>query len=152
VRENRVRGWRFIGFDAAPDDASALDLPLDEVGVVAEAVRSGIAASHEGGSASSALSFANLPAGREMIALPVSVGGQIVAVLYADQGPNVNVERASWPATLEVLTRHAARALESATAFRAAQMLTAHSHTTPSASVTGPTGARGDSTLLELGS
>jgi hypothetical protein len=55
------------------------------------------------------------------------VSGQVVAVLYADQGMENPAEfdrGEAWPATLEVMARHAARCLESVTAFRSAQVLT----------------------------
>jgi hypothetical protein len=53
------------------------------------------------------------------------VGGQVVAVLYADQGTAVQAARHPWPDAVEVLGRHAARSLEALTAFRAAQVVTA---------------------------
>jgi len=127
VRSGQLRGWRFIGFGSPLDDRHDFDVPAAGAGLVAEAARTGSAASGDSATRASVPSFAELPAGREMLAVPVPMSGQVVAVLYADQGPadvpDANV-RVGWPATLEVLARHAARSLEAITAFRAAQVLT----------------------------
>ena len=55
------------------------------------------------------------------MALPVRVGGEVVAVLYAD-APRVDEPSsdARWPAILEVLVRHASRVLEAMTVQQAA--------------------------------
>src|SRR2546422_695533 len=69
----------------------------------------------------------NLPGGRERWAVPFRRGGRVVAVLYADQGPADDPQRnatMAWPATVEVMGRHAARCLEALTAFKAARVLT----------------------------
>jgi hypothetical protein len=70
----------------------------------------------------SVLGFTSLPPGREMIAIPVRLSGEVVAVLYGDQGGNAE-PRPAWPAALEILARHAARWLEAITAFRAAKLI-----------------------------
>lgn len=121
VQGATLRGWRFIGFDASFDAAASVQLPVAEAGVIADAVRSGVAVSSDGGATAPA--FAKLPQGREMVAVPVPISGQVVAVLYADQAVDGPLERMSWPATLEVFARHAARSLEAITAFRAAQIV-----------------------------
>jgi GAF domain len=130
VRDGQLRAWRFIGFDPAMDDASALELPLEGAGIIAEAVKTGQTAFAESGHSANVPSFAQLPPGSEMLAVPIAMAGQVVAVLYADQAANETAgegHRASlfvWPAILEVLARHATRCLEATTAFRAAQFLT----------------------------
>ena len=55
------------------------------------------------------------------MALPVRVGGDVVAVLYAD-APRLDTPSsdARWPAVLEVLVRHASRVLEAMTIQQAA--------------------------------
>jgi hypothetical protein len=65
-----------------------------------------------------------LPGGRELLAVPVQMSGQVVAVLYADQGAEGPSQTLAWPSRLELMARHAARCLEAITAFRAAQVLT----------------------------
>ena len=69
-------------------------------------------------------SFAELPPGRELLAVPVQMSGQVVAVLYADQGTTQSAGNLLWPMSLELMARHAARCLEAITAYRAAQVLT----------------------------
>jgi hypothetical protein len=55
------------------------------------------------------------------MALPVRVGGEVVAVLYADAPrSDAALSDARWPAVLEVLVRHASRVLEAMTVQQAA--------------------------------
>ena len=55
--------------------------------------------------------------------MPVTVGGEVAALLYADDGGVAErTAPASWPETLELLSRHAARCLEAQTAIRAARL------------------------------
>lgn len=125
VRGGRLRGWRFIGFGAPLDAAPDVEFPLDGSGVVAEAVRTGVAASADGASTAGAPPFAKAPLGRDALALPVPMSGQIIAVLYADQSsdpPGGAGAPAAWRATLEIMARHAARCLEAITAFRTAKV------------------------------
>ncbi|HEX4346273.1 MAG TPA: hypothetical protein VHZ73_01810 [Vicinamibacterales bacterium] len=142
VRGSQLRGWRFVGFGSPLDDTSDFETPMADAGIIGDAVRTGVAASGDSAAHASAPAFAALPAGRETLALPVPMSGQIVAVLYADQGPSTSPGAGdrqrgmAWPAALEVMTRHAARCLEAITASRAAQVLTerpdvASSHGSP---------------------
>jgi hypothetical protein len=124
VEGGRVRGWRFLGFGGAFDNPTQIEVPANEGGIIAEAIRTHVPASSDSGSG--APPFVGLPPGREMLAIPVAMSGDVVAVLYADQGDDQEQDAPpplNWPATLEVLTRHAARCLEAVTAFRAAQIL-----------------------------
>src|SRR5215471_5730534 len=102
VRADRVRSWR---------DNEPLDVPLAETGIVADAVRTRLAASTTAGGTMSP-PFAGVTVGAELHACPLSLSGDIVAILYAEGGN---------AATLEILARHAASILESLTAFRAAR-------------------------------
>ena len=124
VRGGTLRGWRWIGFGEALDERHDFPVPSADAGVIAEAARTGVAVSADSAAPRSAPAFAELPPGREVLAVPVQMSGQVIAVLYADQGADQTTGNLSWPATLEVLARHAARSLESMTAFRAAQVLT----------------------------
>jgi hypothetical protein len=114
VRGARFQGWRLHGFDAAADNPP-FDLSDDEAGVIREAVETAASASSAGAPA-----FANLAAGEPCLALPIAIGGQTVAVLYADtvQGP-ASADQ------LEILALHAARCLEALTAIKAARQLMA---------------------------
>lgn len=132
VRGATAVGWRFVGsggfgfpVGAAHDTSLTLDLP-GASGVVGDAVRTGAAASSDTAGGLSQPPF-ELPDGRERVALPIPMSGQVVAVLYADQGAADDPQRdvaIAWPSILEVLTRHAARSLEALTAFKAARVLT----------------------------
>lgn len=134
VRGDRVRSWRLIGF-ADRDRAPAIELGLTDAGVIGEAVKTRTVASGETGAHAGPPPFAALQAGRESLAIPLAMAGEVVAVVYADQG---NVDTASaagstalnsseppaWPERIEILTRHAARCLEALTALKAARALT----------------------------
>jgi hypothetical protein len=125
VRDDRLVSWRFIGFDSL--GARGLDIPLSEGGVIAEAVRTGSTASGETGGEAGAPRFAALEKGHESLAVPVTLGGAAVAVLYADEGAVAGHApahgRQTWPEALEILTRHAARSLEALTAAKAARAI-----------------------------
>ena len=136
VRGTSAIGWRFVGsggfgfaLDAAHETPLTLDVAAPGVsGVIGDAVRTGVAASSDTAGGLSRPPF-DLPDGRERVALPIPMSGQVVAVLYADQGAAADDDPAraiaiAWPSVLEVLTRHAARSLEALTAFQAARVLT----------------------------
>jgi hypothetical protein len=137
VRGSHLRGWRFIGFGPL-DSGDPIELALAESGVAGDAVRTGTTASAASGTLGAVPSFAQASADQsdappgDVLAVPIPMAGQVIAVLYADQadreasGPEAH---GSWQATLEVLARHAARSLEAITAFRAAQVLTDRSDT-----------------------
>jgi hypothetical protein len=121
VRGGELRGWQFAGF--GPDLDGAHDLGVTtEPGILADVVRSGEAAVRTVSPAVPSPTFAQLPAGRDLMAVPLPVSGQVVAVLYADQGASGDAPHASWAAVVEVLARHAARTLEVLTAYRVAQV------------------------------
>jgi hypothetical protein len=128
VRGTTMTGWRFVGFGAAFDAAHDTNLALDASGVIGDAVRTGAAVSADTAGTLATPPF-DLSDGRERVAVPIAMSGQVVAVLYADQGPQDDPAREppiAWPATLDVMARHAARCLEALTAFKAARVLTEH--------------------------
>ena len=88
----------------------------------------------EAGEAASA--FAAVSSNDRAVAMPIVLSGHIVAMLYADPGPNaseadgdVGTPNSGAPIrrTLEVLTHYAARCLESLTASKATRALMARS-------------------------
>jgi hypothetical protein len=120
ARGARFRGWRFVGFGSPLGETSAIEFGADESGVIREAARTGAAVSSPRGGAPA---FAELPADCACFAFPITLGGQVVAVLYGDQGSTSPASRDSlsvWPHTLEVLARRAAGCLETQTALKAA--------------------------------
>jgi hypothetical protein len=112
-----LQAWRLSGFPAPP---AAFDIPLASAGDLA---RTG-------------LPFAPLAKNRAGLALPIQVGGQTVAVLYADDGTAEHASPAPWPEAIEVLARHAAARLEVVTAARTAQVLGVHPVATTGSRVT----------------
>jgi hypothetical protein len=122
VQGGRLRIWRLAGFppglgdDAAPDDW----------GSVAEAWRTNAAvmSGRPGGWAAPA--FAGLPEGREGVAVPLVLCGDVVAVLYADQGGDrAEPPSPAWTDMIELLARYTSVGLEALTAFKTARALTA---------------------------
>jgi hypothetical protein len=123
VKGERLRGWRLAGFAPGAPSAKSIDLGVEEAGLAGAVLKNGVSASRP----SDATEGPGLPpfavnAGdRHAMALPVRVGGEVVAVLYAD-APLVNEPSsdARWPAILDVLVRHASRVLEAMTVEQAA--------------------------------
>ncbi len=122
VQGTRLRGWRFAGMgDIA---AASVDFPVERAGLIGRAVETAAPASSSDAKdlAGAALPpFLAAPADRVGLALPILVGGRVVAVLYADDsGSEPRVVPSNWPEVAEVLTRHAGRCLEVLTLSRAA--------------------------------
>ncbi|MBI2833932.1 MAG: hypothetical protein HYX76_05840 [Acidobacteria bacterium] len=122
----RVHGWRLMGFGPDVPDAQQIDLYASEAGVVGRAVVTGetcfVQSAASGEPARHVLSFAPLPENRVGLAVPVRVGGKIVAVVYADDASEGELPvPAPWPELVEILVRHAARSLEAMTALKASQ-------------------------------
>ena len=92
VRNGRLAGWTFHGFDSSLGAPSSVDLAMGETHTLA--------------------------GGRDHLDVPLTIFGETVAVLYADPGDT----RESLPReTIEILARHGARALEALTAIKAAR-------------------------------
>ncbi len=124
VRGDRLRGFRLIGFADPVPDVRTIDLPLTQAGIAGLAVRNmerAATSDAPGAAADLALPFASLEPDRVGLAVPVVVGRQIVAVLYADDsGEQDALVPSAWPEAIELLARHAARCLEVLTVTRAA--------------------------------
>jgi hypothetical protein len=126
VRDSTLRSWRLTGFGSSFDGSPDLQLPVERSGVIADALRNPASASLTNAGRVSAPPF-DLPDGRARMAFPMTVAGQAVAVLYADEGPDdgpVPDSKAGWAVAVEILARHAARSLEALTAFKTAATLT----------------------------
>lgn len=121
VQGERLHGWRFSGMgDVQPQ---AVDIPLDRSGLLGRAVaaRAPVSTSDAVAAPGGGLPpFMVPPPDRIGLAVPVSVGGRVVAVLYADNaGENAPPVPSHWPEVAEVLARHAGRCLEVLTFSRA---------------------------------
>jgi hypothetical protein len=124
VKGDRLAGWRLAGFGTGAPTAKSIDLSVEDAGLAGAVLKSGVAASRPSDASDDQPSlppFARGAGQRHAIALPVRVGGDVVAVLYAD-APRLDTPSsdARWPAVLEVLVRHASRVLEAMTVQQAA--------------------------------
>jgi hypothetical protein len=120
VQGDHLRGWRFAGFNDLGSDPRSLQVPLSDpaAGVLAAALRKRAPSSTGEGPGGAAPSFAGLQAGRTGLAVPIEVGGRIVAIMYADEAGEAGQASPEWQDALEVLARHAGRCLEALTAVR----------------------------------
>jgi hypothetical protein len=118
-----LKGWRLVGFDLLGGNGSAIELLISDGGMIAEAAESAQVVRLDPGAPRTTEPpvFADVPEQSMALAVPLLMSGQVFAVLYVDEGSHQSA-RASWPGTIEVLARHAARALEAITATRLAQV------------------------------
>ena len=126
VQGARLRGWRFVGF-AQIREAGAIDLAVQEAGLIGRAIAKtevcSVRADPTGVPAGALPPFATLPAHRSALAVPVHVGGQVTAVVYADDATDLNgLLFAGWQSAVEILARHAGHCLETVTAVRVSQL------------------------------
>jgi hypothetical protein len=119
-----LKGWRLAGFDLLGGDGSGIELLIPDGGMVAEAAESRevIRLDPRAPRTTQPPAFADLPERSMAVAVPLLMSGHVFAVLYVDEGTHEPSARASWPATIEVLARHAARTLEAITATKLAQV------------------------------
>ena len=116
-----LQGWRASGFaDSSP---ALLHLPVDDGGLLATATASKVSVST---AMVSAPDFASLPPDRAGLAVPLTVGGKTVAILYADDGGTNEPEApSSWPEAMQILGVHASVCLSHITAVRTTQAMRA---------------------------
>jgi chemotaxis protein histidine kinase CheA len=114
VSGDRLKSWRTDGFPEL--DAHPFESAITGSGLLATAIQTGDpVASGEG---QPAPTFAAVPDDRIGLAVPITVGGRSVAVVYADNvGDRVEVP-AAWPEVVETLACHASTVLALLTASR----------------------------------
>jgi hypothetical protein len=116
-----LKAWKAAGFD---EDPSSLHIDLEEGGLLADVLRGREPVVTSEGEGPHAPAFARLPHGRAAIGVPLLVGEQPVAVLYADDaGDGESQAPASWPEAVQILSRHASVNLAHLTAARAADAM-----------------------------
>lgn len=124
LRNERLLGWKLSGFGARDTQPKSIDLDLQDSGVIGLAVRTARpVTTRDIQSAAQGPAFAHLPTERMGFAVPVIVGGRVVAVVYADSVTAEGREHAvpsGWPEVIEMLARHAARCLEALSVQKAA--------------------------------
>jgi len=122
VRGSRLAGWRHSGFQSGIEPAR-MELPTDHPGLLSRALRAGRPVStSEGapGDPAFATPFGTLPAENAALAVPVRIGGETVAIVYADDAVTGHEVPSGFPEAIEMLACHAARCLEVLTFTRAA--------------------------------
>ena len=117
---DHLQGHKAVGFS----DIAAHRVVATGPGLLAQAVerREAVNGSREPGLEPPA--FAALPPGGASVAVPITIGGEPVAVLYADDGgASGHGLPPSWPEAVQILGSHAASCLAHLTATRTAQAL-----------------------------
>jgi hypothetical protein len=116
-RGDVLAGWRSAGPAHDALETAPIQISLADEGLVATAARSGRTQVGAGPPAGVRTPGPHEPTA---IAVPLLVGGRVVAVLYAHEEPGTgeHVVPSAWPEVIEVLARHAARCLEVMTVRR----------------------------------
>jgi uncharacterized coiled-coil DUF342 family protein len=123
VKGDRLTGWRLTGFAPDGPTAKSIDLSINEAGLAGAVLESRVSVSRPSDATHGPAlpPFAADAAEGHAMALPVRVGGEVVAVLYADAPrSDAPLSDARWPAIIEILVRHASRVLEAMTVQQAA--------------------------------
>lgn len=123
VNGEKLRAWRALGFPTGEPIVGS-DFEPAESGVVGQVVRSGARQQHRNGDATRLPAFAQADGPRDAVALPVQVGGSVIAVLYADAERADRPEDPEWLDAIDAMTQHAGRVLEAMTVRQAAALWT----------------------------
>ena len=127
VKGEHLDSWRAIGLDAARP-LQSIETSSADAGIVGAAVREGRPVTRDGGGDSPLPAFAGTDE-RAAVAIPITVGDVVVAVLYADASPTPT--DTEWAVSLEVVARHASRVLETTTVHQAAGLIGSSSMARP---------------------
>jgi hypothetical protein len=128
VRGRRLAAWKLLGFGFA-SPPSSIDVALEEAGALGAAVEAGTFTTVGPGGRPVPPVFAELLGERDTVAAPLTLFGETVAVLLADEGDGGG--KTSSSGVIEILARHASRALEALTAIKAARSLAGVSTASP---------------------
>jgi GAF domain-containing protein len=126
VEPGVLRVWGHFGFAHGQEP---FDIPLDMAKLLTAAVtrqQTAIVPSRESESDPDLPSFMRPADGRAGLVAPLVVGGEVVALLYAEgaEQRSVHEEAAIWAEEVELLVRHAASRLENVTSERTVAVLT----------------------------
>ncbi len=121
VAGSRLHGWVLRGL--GDTDPAVIDVPIEPYTVFGLAVARGQAVSTAeapvGADTDPMSTLLAAPPGSAGLAIPISVGGRTVAILYADDADGREpVVPSTWPELVEILARHAGRCLEVLTMSR----------------------------------
>lgn len=148
LRNDRINGWRMSGFGPRDAQPKSIDLSLADSGVIGLAIGAARpVTTRDSQTAAVGPGFETLPADKMGLAVPVIVGGRVVAVVYADavsiSGQQARPVPSGWPELIEILARHAGRCLEALTSQKTAPRIVT--------GVTGAAGATGASSAVQSG-
>ena len=129
VRGDTLRGWRAFGF--SNDSIVGAEFDARTPDVVGAAARLGTCQQHRNGDGIDLPGFATAEGPREAVALPVQVGGSVIAVLYADTAKADRPVEPEWQEMMDALVKHAGRVLEAMTVNQAAALWTPVTATRP---------------------
>ena len=120
-----LRTWGHVGFDEA---TAPTEMPIGAAGTLAAAValkQPSFVAPEIEGSENAGPRFMHVPAGHTGLVVPLSVGGDVVALLYADDvRKSVEQEEAPlWTEEVQLMARHAELRLENITSVRTVEVL-----------------------------
>lgn len=118
VHGSELREWPVEGVTGV--DSGPIRAEGREAGFLADVLRSGEAGAMGQGGTPPA--FARLADGASALAVPFTLGGQPVAVLYADDGQNGD-SSVHWGDSVQILGRHASAFLAYLTALKTAQAM-----------------------------
>jgi hypothetical protein len=126
VNGETLKSWGHFGFEPGQ---GAFDLPVDAVKVLTSALstqQSAVFRAVAPGDDPSLPPFMRPPDGHVGLVAPLVVGGQVVAVLYADgsETGDAGGGHSSWAEEVELITRHARSRLENVTSERTVTALT----------------------------
>jgi hypothetical protein len=123
LKGDRVQGWRLSGFGPRDAQPKSIDMTLAEAGIIAQAATGARPVTTRDSGGDAGPGFETLADDRMGMAMPVLIGGKVVAVVYADSVSADGHERSvpsAWPEVIEILARHAGRCLEALTSQKTA--------------------------------
>lgn len=125
VEGDALKVWGHRGF---AHGAGPSDMPIGASGTLAAAVavrQSSFVPPLIEGRAHTAPAFMRVPVGFTGVVIPIVVGGDVVAVLYADDVDRMATQEDApiWTEEVELLARHASICLENVTSVRTVEVL-----------------------------
>jgi hypothetical protein len=136
VKGDLLYGWRLIGFELDGEITERTDVPVADEGLLGAAVRErrAVIRQRHDQAAPALPAFVQTASARAAAAFPITVAGDVVAVLYVDGPEAEGAGTPEWCHRMATLTRAASRILEALTVeltmgFR--PLLVQHSHEAP---------------------
>jgi hypothetical protein len=126
VEGDLLQVWGHFGFAS---NVGPIDLAVNQAGALTTAValqQTSFVPSLADGGTMAAPAFMRVPDGNTGMAVPITVGTEVVAVLYADDVDSLPEQEDApvWTKEVELLVRHASLRLEHVTSVRTVEVLT----------------------------